>query len=241
MIYVVGDIHGHLGQLDRALNRIARDGGDAARVVFLGDLIDRGPDSRRVIETLMQGQAAGRDWTVLKGNHDRLAARFLRPEPAYDLQISLGLDWLSPKIGGRTMLASYGVTVTDQMRYHQVHAAALAAIPPAHIAFLDGLLPFFDAGDIFCAHAGIRPGVPLDQQTEDDLCWIRGTFLDDPRPHPKLVVHGHSAVDAPEHHGNRVTLDSGAAFGRDLTAAVFEGAACFILTDQGRVPLLPPR
>lgn len=239
MIHVVGDIHGQLGQLDTALTRIDRDGG--GRVVFLGDLIDRGADSRRVIETLMQGQADGRDWHVLKGNHDRLAARFLRPEPLYDTQILIGLDWLSPKLGGRDMLASYGVTVTDQMRYYQIHAAALAAVPPAHIAFLDGLLPSFDAGAIFCAHAGIRPGVALADQTEDDLCWIRNTFLDDPRPHPKLIVHGHTAVDAPEHHGNRVNLDSGAAFGRDLTAAVFEGTDCFILTDRGRVPLLPPR
>jgi serine/threonine protein phosphatase 1 len=238
MIHVVGDIHGQLGQLDTALTRIDRDGG--GRVVFLGDLIDRGADSRRVIETLMQGQADGRDWHVLKGNHDRLAARFLRSEPLYDPQIMIGLDWLSPKIGGREMLASYGVTVTDQMRYHQIHAAALAAVPPAHIAFLDGLLPSFDAGAIFCAHAGIRPGVALADQTEDDLCWIRNTFLDDPRPHPKLIVHGHTAVDGPEHHGNRVNLDSGAAFGRDLTAAVFEGTDCFILTDRGRVPLLPP-
>lgn len=239
MIYVVGDIHGQLRQLDTALARIERDGG--GKVVFLGDLVDRGADSRRVIETLMQGQADGRDWHVLKGNHDRLAARFLRPEPMYDPRIMIGLDWLSPKIGGREALASYGVPVTDSMRYFEIHAAARAAVPPAHVAFLEGLLPCYDAGDIFCAHAGIRPGVPLADQTEDDLCWIRHTFLDDPRPHPKLIVHGHTAVDAPEHKGNRVNLDSGAAYGRNLTAAVFEGTACFVLTDRGRVPLVPRR
>ncbi|HAV09571.1 MAG TPA: serine/threonine protein phosphatase [Rhodobacteraceae bacterium] len=237
VIYVVGDIHGQLGQLETALNRIEADGG--GRVIFLGDLIDRGADSRRVIETLMEGQAAGRDWHVLKGNHDRLAARFLRPEPMYDPQILIGLDWLAPKIGGREMLASYGVTVTDQMRYFQIHAEAMAAVPQAHIDFLDGLLPTFDAGDFFCAHAGIRPGVALADQSEDDLCWIRNVFLDDRRAHPKLIVHGHTAVMAPEHHGNRVNLDSGAAFGRDLTAAVFEGTDCFVLTDTGRVALLP--
>ena len=237
MIYVVGDIHGQLGQLETALNRIEADGG--GWVIFLGDLIDRGADSRRVIETLMEGQAAGRDWHVLKGNHDRLAARFLRREPMYDPQILIGLDWLAPKIGGREMLASYGVTVTDQMRYFQIHAEAMAAVPQAHIDFLDGLLPTFDAGDFFCAHAGIRPGVALADQSEDDLCWIRNVFLDDRRAHPKLIVHGHTAVMAPEHHGNRVNLDSGAAFGRDLTAAVFEGTDCFVLTDTGRVALLP--
>lgn len=237
MIYVVGDIHGQLEQLETALDRIEKDGG--GRVIFLGDLIDRGANSRHVIETLMQGQAEGQDWHVLKGNHDRLAARFLQPQPMYDPQITIGLDWLAPKIGGREMLASYGVTVTDQMRYYQIHAEAMAAVPQAHIDFLDGLLPSFDAGDFFCAHAGIRPGVPLAEQTEDDLCWIRNVFLDDPRPHPKLIVHGHTAVMAPEHKGNRINLDSGAAFGRDLTTAVFEGTDCYVLTDQGRVALLP--
>lgn len=237
MIYVVGDIHGQLEQLETALDRIEKDGG--GRVIFLGDLIDRGANSRHVIETLMQGQAEGWDWHVLKGNHDRLAARFLQPQPMYDPQITIGLDWLAPKIGGREMLASYGVTVTDQMRYYQIHAEAMAAVPQAHIDFLDGLLPSFDAGDFFCAHAGIRPGVPLAEQTEDDLCWIRNVFLDDPRPHPKLIVHGHTAVMAPEHKGNRINLDSGAAFGRDLTTAVFEGTDCYVLTDQGRVALLP--
>ena len=237
MIYVVGDIHGQLEQLETALDRIEKDGG--GRVIFLGDLIDRGANSRHVIETLMQGQAEGWDWHVLKGNHDRLAARFLQPQPMYDPQITIGLDWLAPKIGGREMLASYGVTVTDQMRYYQIHAEAMAAVPQAHIDFLDGLLPSLDAGDFFCAHAGIRPGVPLAEQTEDDLCWIRNVFLDDPRPHPKLIVHGHTAVMAPEHKGNRINLDSGAAFGRDLTTAVFEGTDCYVLTDQGRVALLP--
>lgn len=89
-------------------------------------------------------------------------------------------------------------------------------------------------------HAGVRPGVPLDAQVEDDLVWIRSPFLEDTRNHGALIVHGHTALDAATHHGNRVNLDTGAGYGRPITAAIFEGRDAFILTDEGRVPLRPP-
>ena len=92
---------------------------------------------------------------------------------------------------------------------------------------------------VLFVHAGIRPGVALADQSQDDKLWIRGEFLDDRRPHPRLVVHGHTHVPAPEHHGNRVNLDSGAGYGHPLTTAVFEGRACWHLTETGRQPLMP--
>jgi serine/threonine protein phosphatase 1 len=120
-----------------------------------------------------------------------------------------------------------------------VHADAVAAVPAAHRAFLAGLPLMHRAGDVLFVHAGIRPGVPLDAQAEDDLLWIREGFLDDPRDHGALVVHGHTAVTAPEHHGNRVNIDTRAGYGGALTAVAIEGRAVFVLGPGGRRPLLP--
>ena len=117
MIYAIGDIHGQLGQLDEALRLIEQDGGRKAKVVFLGDYTDRGPDSRGVIERLIEGVKSGRDWTVLRGNHDRMFARFVRYGSATDTRVSSGNTWLHPTLGGTTTLASYGVfaeSLSDQ-------------------------------------------------------------------------------------------------------------------------------
>ena len=92
---------------------------------------------------------------------------------------------------------------------------------------------------MYFAHAGIRPGVPLDRQCEEDLVWIRQSFHKESGPHPKLIVHGHTPVDAATHYGNRINLDSGAGYGRPLTAAVFEGTDAWLLTASGRQPLNP--
>lgn len=238
-IYAIGDIHGRTGELDHALSLIEADGGAGARVVFLGDYVDRGPDSRGVLDRLIAGREAGRDWIFLKGNHDRMFALFLEDPPAHDDRLLIGHHWLHERLGGVETLASYGVGVSAGARLYQVHAAARAAVPRAHVRFLDGLrLRHTESGLLF-VHAGIRPGVALDAQTEHDLIWIRGEFLDDPRPHPWLVVHGHTPVEAATHYGNRINLDTGAGYGRPLTTAVFEGRACWRLTGRGRVALSP--
>ncbi|KIC21019.1 metallophosphoesterase family protein [Leisingera sp. ANG-Vp] len=238
-LYAIGDIHGQLAMLEDALQRIKADGGEGARIVFLGDYTDRGPESRGVIDRLMQGQAEGRNWICLKGNHDRMFSMFLEGYPRNDSQLLVGYHWLHERLGGIETLQSYGVEVAEGDRIYQVHKHARAAVPQAHLDFLDCLKPYHQEGELLFVHAGIRPGLPLEAQSEDDLIWIRQEFLKDECTHPWLVVHGHTPEKQAEHRGNRINLDSGAGYGRPLSVAVFEGRDCWLLTDQGRVPLTP--
>jgi serine/threonine protein phosphatase 1 len=238
-IYAIGDIHGQLEMLQEALDLIAIDGGSDAEIVFLGDLVDRGPDSRGVIEHLMQGQAAGRRWHVLKGNHDRMFEQFVRSGVQVDPAIKSGLGWLNLRLGGAGTLASYGVMdVSDPARDADLEAAR-AAVPLAHLDFIRDLPLWHQHGGLLFVHAGVRPGVALADQTEDDLIWIRDSFLTYVKPHPWLVVHGHTALETPQHFGNRIDLDGGAGYGRQIFGAVFEGRDCWLLTGKGRVALLP--
>lgn len=233
-LYAIGDIHGQSHELARVLDLIETDGGQDAHIVFLGDYTDRGPDSRGVLDMLIAGREAGRNWTFLKGNHDRMFSWFMRDYPRHDAHLPVELYWLHKRLGGDTTLASYGVDFTSQTRQLAVHEDARAAVPAAHLAFLDALETCYETDDLFFAHAGIRPGVPLDQQVEHDLLWIRKEFHIDPAPHPKLIVHGHTPVESATHYGNRINLDSGAGYGNALTAAVFEGRACWTLSAGGR-------
>ncbi|MFU1478381.1 metallophosphoesterase [Roseovarius sp. C7] len=236
MIYAVGDIHGHLDKLDHALALIEADGGADVPVVFLGDLVDRGPASAQVIQRLIDGRAAGRDWTVILGNHDQLFLDFLHDGSIWSEHIKSGLSWLNPRMGGDTTLASYGVTASEA---EPALAAARAAVPEAHVAFLRGLPRLHQRGDLLFVHAGIDPRKPLEWQDPVDLIWIRDPFLTYRDPLPWLVVHGHSAMEYPEHCGNRVNLDGGAGRGRALVPAVIEGRDVAVLTDAGRVALGP--
>ncbi|WP_102109100.1 metallophosphoesterase [Oceaniglobus roseus] len=242
-IYAIGDIHGQRGMLEAAHARIAADraehGAPDAPVVHLGDLTDRGPDSRGVLDFLIGGIAAGRPWIVLKGNHDRMFAGYLDDPLYHDPGLRAGLPWFDPRLGGAQTLASYGVADAAARPVPEVHAEALAKVPAAHRRFLAGLDTMHVTPELVFVHAGIRPGVPLESQAETDLVWIRTGFLDDTTDHGRLVVHGHTALEAPQHFGNRVDLDSGAGFDRPLTAAVFEGRDCFVLEAEGRRPLLP--
>lgn len=236
-IHVIPDIHGQKAQLDRVLARIEAQSGAGARIVFLGDYVDRGPDSRGVLQTLIDGIAAGRNWTALRGNHDQLFLDFIRKAQLHSPQIRSGAGWLSENLGGTETLASYGIHATESApRWTE----ATRAIPQAHRDFLATLPHSHETGDLFLCHAGIRPGVDLADQDPDDLTWIREPFLGDRRDHAKLIVHGHTAIRQPEHRGNRVNLDGGAGWGRTLQAAMFVGRDCWLLTDTGRVPLLPP-
>ena len=235
-IYAIGDIHGQRAMLEEALSRIERDGG--GRVVFLGDYVDRGPDSRGVIDLLARGQSEGRDWVFLKGNHDRFFEWFLHPDgPRFDPHLLVGYHWFHPAIGGVETVASYGITVPDRIRKTDLARQLRDVVPESHARFLRGLQLHHAQDGLFLAHAGIRPGVPLTAQSEEDLLWIRDAFHTDTSDHGALIVHGHTPVMAPERWSNRVNLDTGAGMGRALTTAVFEGGQVFILTPDGREPL----
>ncbi|UWQ32950.1 serine/threonine protein phosphatase [Leisingera sp. M527] len=238
-LYAIGDIHGQLAMLEEALTRIEADGGPDARIVFLGDYTDRGPDSRGVLDRLITGQGDGRDWITLLGNHDRMFAWFMEDTPRHDPHLLVGYHWLHERIGGVETLASYGLTFEDRTRLDALQARAKEVIPARHTEFLRSLMPLYETPDLAFVHAGIRPGVPLSQQQENDLVWIRQPFHDHTGPHPKLIVHGHTPVDRPSHYGNRINLDTGAGYGRQVSAAVFEGRNCWLLTENGRQPLTP--
>ena len=259
-IYAIGDIHGQRDMLDHALGLIAADGGADARVVFLGDYTDRGPDSRAVIDALIAGRTAGRDWVCLKGNHDRMFSDFVRCGTAHDPRVKSGINWLNARLGGDKTLASYGLTGTMQFAPHTkgqleklayfqgpadradigaLQVSAAKAVPAAHLDFLDALPLWHQTNDLLFVHAGLRPGIALKDQTKDDLIWIREGFTDSDHDFGRLIVHGHTALDHPQHFGNRIDLDGGAGYGRPLIPAVFEGRDCWLLTDQGRVSLTP--
>lgn len=240
-IYAIGDIHGQLTELHRVLDLIEADGGADAHVVFLGDYTDRGPDSKGVIDALIEGRDAGRRWTFLQGNHDRMFRWFMQDYPRQDAHLPLELYWLHRRLGGDTTLASYGVTFTGQTRQLEIHRRAREAVPAHHIAFLNDLVLSFETEHAFFCHAGIRPGVPLADQTEHDLLWIRQEFHAAMAPHPKLIIHGHTPVDRASHHGNRVNLDTGAGYGKPLSVAVVEGAEVSLLTPKGRTRLVSNR
>ncbi|MGL6208833.1 MAG: metallophosphoesterase [Paracoccaceae bacterium] len=235
--YAIGDIHGHIDLLRRAHDRIALD---IARhgpgpVVHVGDLVDRGPDSAGVVEHLRKGMEAGQDWVVLKGNHDRMFTLFLDDPKAQDPGLRADLSWLHPRLGGGATLDSYGVRNASDRPIAPVHAEAVDCVPAAHRRFLESRPTMFRHGEAVFVHAGIRPGIPLDQQAETDLVWIREPFLMDPFDHGALIVHGHTAVAEPILYRNRLNIDSSAAYGGPLTSVVIEGRSVYNLTDAGRV------
>jgi len=243
--YAIGDVHGQLDMLCRAHERIAADrkacGDPDAPVIHLGDFCDRGPDSAGVLQYLIDGIIARRPWWTVKGNHDRMFAGFLQDHSHKDAHLRADLTWLDSRLGGVETLASYGVHGAGSRPLDDLHREARQAVPQAHRDFLQSLPLFHDTDDLVFVHAGIRPGIALADQVEDDLIWIREGFLEDPRDHGKIIVHGHTAVETPTHFGNRIDLDSGAGYFRPLTAAVFEGRDCWILTDGGRSALWPQR
>jgi len=218
-VYAVGDIHGRHDLLRDLQRRIVGDAaGRAARrrvVVYLGDYVDRGPDSRTVIETLVTAPLPGFESVHLRGNHEAFLLEFLE-------DASVAPFWIAN--GGDSTLESYGVPVACDAALDDLQAAFRASLPPAHRTFLDSLALSHVEGGYAFVHAGIRPGVPLAAQVEDDLLWIRDEFLDATADHGHVVVHGHSIAEAPEVRPNRIAVDTGAYLFGTLTAVVLEGA-----------------
>jgi serine/threonine protein phosphatase 1 len=225
-IYAIGDIHGCDGLLAKLLDLIQADAAAAPEqrrlLVYLGDYVDRGPDSAAVIERLRRGPPAGFEAVFLMGNHEALMLDFLADPAA-------GGIWL--RNGGRETAASYGVSSTN---IHRGGAAELgklgtmrqvpgANLPAPHRTFLDTLVPMHREGDYLFVHAGIQPGLPLTEQRLEDLLWIREPFLSSPDDHGAVVVHGHTPVEAVEFRANRINVDTGAVWTDRLTALVLHG------------------
>ena len=221
-VYAVGDIHGRLDLL-RDLNLLIH--ADAARsqakrkvVVYLGDYIDRGPESRAVVEHLLTRQLPGFECVHLMGNHEDILLRFLK-------DISVGPNWFA--YGGIETLASYGVappeSLTSIAELERAQRDLAAKLPSAHRHFLRGLRLSHGEGDYFFAHAGIRPGVALERQEQQDMLWIREPFLLSDEPFTKLVVHGHTITNEPQRRANRIGIDTGAYATGRLTSLVAEG------------------
>lgn len=241
--YAIGDVHGQLDGLKALHDRIAKDraayGDDGAPVVQIGDLVDRGPDSRGVIDYLIAAEAGGEAWVFLKGNHDRMFRGFMADPDHHDPRLRRDLNWLHDRLGGAETLASYGVKRVGERLLRDLHAAASEAVPAAHLAFLERMQNYFLRGDCLFVHAGVRPGVDLHEQSEDDLLWIRNDFLNDGRDHGALIVHGHTPDEGVAHYGNRLNIDTGAGYGRALSAVVIEGREVFELTPRGRRAVRP--
>ncbi|WP_116133010.1 metallophosphoesterase [Tropicimonas sp. IMCC34043] len=240
-IYAIGDVHGHVDKLQAAHELIARDqaecGGGGETVVHCGDYVDRGPDSRGVLDHLLACRSAGLPHVMLLGNHDEMLLRFLTMEPGDRAAFETAAWWLTPPLGGRRTLASYGVKVSNWLPLRWIRKQADKAVPAAHLDFLESLgTSHSEAGCYFC-HAGIRPGVPFAEQEKQDLIWIREPFLTDPRDHGALIVHGHTPVEQVTDYGNRLNLDTGAGYGRPVSAVAIEDGTPWLLTDEGRLPV----
>ena len=224
LIYAIGDVHGRLDVLEPLLRDIGRDvlvskPDERPLLVFLGDYVDRGPDSRRVVDRVLQITADGAfEVAALKGNHEEALLQFLE-EPAF------AATWMEH--GGGPTLASYGVQPsaarTDVESWTRVRDAFDKALPAAHRAFYKSLELMRVVGDYAFVHAGVRPGVALSDQAEHDLLWIRYEFLQDRGPFGKVIVHGHTPTEAPQLLKHRLGLDTGAYATGVLTAVRLHG------------------
>jgi serine/threonine protein phosphatase 1 len=231
-VYAVGDIHGRDDLLAKLLEMIeedhARRGECRLLPVFLGDYVDRGPGSRAVIECLAALNARWPDTRFLRGNHEDLLLGFLGEHER-------GLAWLMN--GGVATLASYGVRTDDAWRIFmpghrglgRLRAAFIRALPEAHLAFLRDLESAVQIGDYYFVHAGVRPGIPLAEQADEDRLWIRREFLSSREDFGAFVVHGHTPALRPDIRPNRIGIDTLAWETGRLTALGLEGSERWFL------------
>jgi serine/threonine protein phosphatase 1 len=219
-VYAVGDIHGCLRQLDQLLEMIAKDAQGAPAkclAVFLGDYVDRGPDSKGVIDRLLSHPLPQFEVHYIRGNHEQSLLDFLADPNIYRF-------WKG--YGAQETLMSYGVipprfdhddALLETQRRLEV------ALPKEHLAFLQELPLSFSIGGYFFAHAGARPGLALGEQVAKDLMWVREEFIESDYDFGKMVVHGHTPTDAPVVRANRIGIDTGTYATGRLTSLVLEG------------------
>ena len=220
-LYAIGDIHGRTDLLDPLLAeiRLQARAGERTVVIGLGDYVDRGADSRGVVDRLLDlAEGPGIETRLLRGNHDQLLLDFLA-------DAALGPYWC--RVGGRETLLSYGVEAPATRKHMEAWRAArdafAEALPERHLEFFQTLPLSFTCGDYFFVHAGARPGAALEAQSEQDLLWIRKDFLDHDASFERIVVHGHTPAEAPHADHRRVGLDTGAYMTGVLTACRFQG------------------
>lgn len=222
-VYAIGDIHGRadlLGEIYDSIERdaAAADDGKTTVVVHLGDYVDRGLQSREVID-MLRSPAAGIESVCLKGNHEDLMLAFLDGD-------EVGRMWLHN--GGNATLASYGVPMSDYAGDEmpaEARQALARNLPPEHADFLRELKLMHLEGDYLFVHAGVRPGIELHRQAAEDLMWIRDAFLDSPDDHGRIIVHGHSIRPEVEMLPNRIGIDTGAFRSGRLTCLVLDGTS----------------
>jgi serine/threonine protein phosphatase 1 len=219
-VYAIGDVHGRADLLQSLLTVIdvdlARSTPERSIQVFLGDYVDRGPDSRAVLDLLIE-RSKTHETVCLKGNHEIFLLEVLK-EPAR-LQ-----EWRH--YGGLLTLVSYGITPTMNPSGEQqveLIEGLKRALPPEHLAFLQQLPSSFTCGDFFFVHAGVKPGVPLERQRDEDMLWIREEFLASEERFSKYIVHGHTPVSVPDIRLNRINIDTGAYATGNLTLLTIQG------------------
>lgn len=240
-LYAVGDIHGRMDLLTRLVELIDADAaalpeGVKPQIIFLGDYIDRGLQSRDVIEYFASGALDRYAPVFLLGNHEEALMRFLQ-------EANFGTQWT--RYGGGETLYSYGFAppnIRASLNSHEEMAKVREAwnklwtdfrdrLPETHLSFLQSLKAYHVAGDYLFVHAGLRPGLSLDEQTQRDMLWIREEFLDDGVPFDHLIVHGHTPEDAIHRDNRRIGLDTGAFLtGRLSAARLFGTEVAFLNT-----------
>ncbi len=218
-VYAIGDVHGRADCLSELLSAIDADQAEnpveKARIILLGDYTDRGPASRRVIETLVS-RSGDSNFVCLRGNHDEWFFKFLSDPDEGDGF----LHW-----GGMQTLDSYGVDISGDHRSNAELSRELARlVPPDHRRFLGRLKHWHVEGDFFFCHAGVRPSIPLEYQDPHDLMWIRGEFHAHKGSFGKVVVHGHTPQDSVDFRPNRINIDTRAYDTGILTCLVLEGS-----------------
>ena len=232
--YVVGDVHGRLDLLEDMIGRI--EAHDLTRaeanssIIFLGDLIDRGPDSAGVLDRLMTYRPAFATPFFIMGNHEEVLLRLL------DKESGLLANWLA--FGGAECARSYGLEprALGERPADEAVEHLRQAVPKAHVDFLRSFADSVTFGSYLMVHAGIRPGIPLEEQADRDLRWIRKPFLEAGGDLGYMVVHGHTISEQVEVHPNRIGIDTGAYSTGVLTALVLEGTGRSLLQTGGISP-----
>jgi serine/threonine protein phosphatase 1 len=233
-LYAVGDIHGRLDLLTQLLAMIGEmesiSPADRAILVFLGDYIDRGPNSRGVIELLRIGLPERFEPVFLRGNHEEMMLQTLQSPEYFDF-------WALN--GGIATARSYGLDIAQDTPIRDLDSVAICreladAVPQSHKDFVQALPIKAEAGDYLFVHAGVRPGVPIEAQTDRDCLLIRNEFLTHQGDFGKVIVHGHTPVPEPESLHNRIGIDTGAFHTGRLTAVCLEERSRrFISTGSG--------